>query len=104
VASPGQPRSEVRGAAAAFDPAAYDEQRLAADAAAMERMREVSAAESAAAEVQPEAAPPGAWKWEIRKQIWDMMEEQDLADFPRPGGQSRAWPGGHPCFARQKES
>lgn len=33
-----------------------------------------------------EAAPgsvAGAWKWEIRKQIWDLLEERDLADFPR---------------------
>ena len=39
-------------------------------------------------EAEEEAAAPGskagAWKWEIRKRIWDMMEEKNIAQFPRP--------------------
>lgn len=27
---------------------------------------------------------PGAWKWAIRKRIWDHLEANDIADFPRP--------------------
>eukprot|EP00897_Mesotaenium_endlicherianum_P001422 jgi/Mesen1/1307/ME000013S00793 len=27
---------------------------------------------------------PGAWKWAIRKRIWDLLEEQNLAKMPRP--------------------
>ncbi|KAL4440528.1 hypothetical protein ABPG75_003529 [Micractinium tetrahymenae] len=78
-----------------FDAAAYDAQRLAADAAAMKAMKAKSevessmeaAASAAAAEGDAGAAPgplAGAWKWAIRKQIWDLLEENDLADFPRP--------------------
>lgn len=25
-----------------------------------------------------------AWKWRIRKQVWNYLEDNDLADFPRP--------------------
>ncbi|CAK0818239.1 unnamed protein product [Prorocentrum cordatum] len=25
-----------------------------------------------------------AWKWEVRKQVWNYLEDNDLADFPRP--------------------
>eukprot|EP00271_Cylindrocystis_brebissonii_P004276 TRINITY_DN15915_c0_g1_i1.p1 TRINITY_DN15915_c0_g1~~TRINITY_DN15915_c0_g1_i1.p1 ORF type:complete len:897 (+),score=151.62 TRINITY_DN15915_c0_g1_i1:192-2882(+) len=27
---------------------------------------------------------PGAWKWGIRKKIWDLLEEKNLAQKPRP--------------------
>lgn len=30
------------------------------------------------------AAAPGAWKWAIRKRIWDTMEATNAADNPRP--------------------
>ena len=30
------------------------------------------------------AAQPGAWKWAIRKKVWDGLEANDEADFPRP--------------------
>ena len=30
------------------------------------------------------ASQPGAWKWAIRKTIWDTLEATDEADFPRP--------------------
>jgi 5-formyltetrahydrofolate cyclo-ligase len=80
-----------RAASSAVDAAEYNRQRLAADAAARDRMRDLSAAEQAAAAASPPAGeeaaaapPPGAWKWEIRKRIWDLMEEQNIADFPRP--------------------
>merc|ERR1719265_1197089 len=25
-----------------------------------------------------------AWKWKLRKQVWNFLEDNDLADFPRP--------------------
>ncbi|XP_066493839.1 methenyltetrahydrofolate synthase domain-containing protein isoform X1 [Tiliqua scincoides] len=31
-----------------------------------------------------EQGSPGVSKWDIRKKIWDYMEEKNLADFPRP--------------------
>lgn len=58
--------------APAFDSAAFDAERLAKDATARD--------EAAAAM----AAAPGAWKWAIRKKVWNTLEETDAADFPRP--------------------
>lgn len=26
----------------------------------------------------------GAWKWAIRKRVWDLLESEDLAQLPRP--------------------
>ena len=86
--------------AAAFDADAYNAQRLEQDGQAMAAMAAKCEAESGAEAAAAAAAaasstaagtaeqalppPPGAWKWEIRKQIWDMMEENDISDFPRP--------------------
>ena len=55
-----------------FDSAAFDADRLAKDAVARD--------EAAAAM----AAQPGAWKWVVRKKIWDTLEATNEADFPRP--------------------
>ena len=66
----------------AFDTAAYDAQRLAADAAAMAAMKAKSEVESGMEEAAAAAAgsagsapgpPAGAWKWAIRKQVGKMM-------------------------------
>jgi len=65
-------RATARDAAPAFDSAAFDADRLAKDAVARD--------EAAAAM----AAQPGAWKWAVRKRIWDTLEKTDAADFPRP--------------------
>lgn len=37
------------------------------------------AATVAAAEAQLPGSAAGAWKWEIRKRIWDYMEANDIA-------------------------
>jgi len=29
-------------------------------------------------------AKPGAWKWAIRQRIWDLLEQTDVAQHPRP--------------------
>jgi 5-formyltetrahydrofolate cyclo-ligase len=58
--------------ASSFDTSAFDADRLAKDAVARD--------EAAAAM----AAQPGAWKWAVRKKIWDTLEATDEADFPRP--------------------
>jgi 5-formyltetrahydrofolate cyclo-ligase len=57
---------------ALFDAAAFDADRLAKDDAAR------------AAMVLAMEAAPGAWKWAIRKRVWDVMEANNYADFPRP--------------------
>ncbi|KAK7380516.1 hypothetical protein VNO78_33029 [Psophocarpus tetragonolobus] len=54
----------------AFDAAAFEAERLALDAEARRAMAE--------------AADPKAWKWVIRKRIWDLMEAHNFANNPRP--------------------
>lgn len=66
-----------------FDAAKFDAQRLAADARAR-----TAAAAQAASEAAAEATAPGsregAWKWGLRKRMWDHMEATDVARPPRP--------------------
>ncbi|KAK9049884.1 hypothetical protein SSX86_031147 [Deinandra increscens subsp. villosa] len=57
-----------------FDESSYEAERLRLDAKAIESM----AIEAAA------AADPKAWKWAIRKRVWDLMEARNIAQFPRP--------------------
>lgn len=63
----------------AFDEAAYEAERLRLDAKARESM---------AAELDRndngDDDDPKAWKWMIRKRIWDLMEARNIAQFPRP--------------------
>lgn len=59
-----------------FDVAAYEKDRLTKDAQAMEKMEQI-----ASAEFDKLRTP---WKWEIRKRMWDFMEDNDIAQFPRP--------------------
>ncbi|KAG5051154.1 hypothetical protein JHK87_003352 [Glycine soja] len=54
----------------AFDAAAFEAERLALDAESRRAMAE--------------AAYPKAWKWVIRKRIWDVMEARNFANNPRP--------------------
>lgn len=55
-----------------------EEERLKLDAEAMKAMAEV-----AESQVE-EANAPGAWKWAIRKRVWDILESKNLAQDPRP--------------------
>jgi 5-formyltetrahydrofolate cyclo-ligase len=59
-----------------LDDAAYEKDRLEKDAQAMGAMKEISENEFSKLRTP--------WKWVIRKRIWDMMEEKDIARFPRP--------------------
>lgn len=63
---------------AIFDEAAYEAERLSKDAEARKAMAEASQKETR------NEADPKAWKWIIRKWIWDLMEAQNIAQFPRP--------------------
>lgn len=70
-----------------FDADAYDAERLALDAEAMNIMEEAATAAMAAGESQAaeEALEfRGAWKWAIRKRVWDLLERKNIAQFPRP--------------------
>jgi 5-formyltetrahydrofolate cyclo-ligase len=78
-----------------FDEQSYETDRLAKDAQAMETMKAVAELElseddntnkskssnSTTAAVGELRSP---WKWKLRKRIWDYMEENDIARFPRP--------------------
>ena len=60
----------------AFDEAAYEKDRLEKDQQAMDAMKKVAESEYANLRTP--------WKWTIRRRIWDYMEENDIANFPRP--------------------
>ncbi|KAH6782504.1 NagB/RpiA/CoA transferase-like superfamily protein [Perilla frutescens var. frutescens] len=64
--------------AATFDEAAYEAERLSLDAAARESMAQKSVIEVG------DSGDPKAWKWVIRKRVWDLMEARNIAQFPRP--------------------
>ena len=60
-----------------------EEQRLQNDALARTQMAEHMKA-VAEAEARGETGDRGAWKWAIRKRIWDHMEAENIAAPPRP--------------------
>jgi 5-formyltetrahydrofolate cyclo-ligase len=75
-----------------FDEESYEKDRLAKDAKAMDAMKAVADIElnkkgdssdiSNNNDKQQQLRSP--WKWTLRKRIWDYMEENDIARFPRP--------------------
>jgi len=60
-----------------------EEERLRNDALARDRMK-LHMQAVAEAEARGETGDRGAWKWAIRKRIWDYMEANDIAANPRP--------------------
>lgn len=61
-----------------FDDAAYEAERHRLDAEARKAMAETSEIET------QNQQDPKAWKWVIRKRVWDLMEAKNIAQFPRP--------------------
>ncbi|EEF38047.1 5-formyltetrahydrofolate cyclo-ligase-like protein COG0212 isoform X2 [Ricinus communis] len=59
-----------------FDESTFEAERLRLDAKARESMAETSKLEM--------QLDPKAWKWVIRKRIWDFMEARNIAQNPRP--------------------
>lgn len=59
-----------------FNESTFETERLRLDSMARESMAEASQREM---EVDPKA-----WKWVIRKRIWDLMEARNFAQNPRP--------------------
>ncbi|KAG2443221.1 hypothetical protein HYH02_009295 [Chlamydomonas schloesseri] len=80
MASPDAGRAPTGGA---FDAESYNAERLKLDEQARDGMR-TQLARDASAEAAAPGSVAGAWKWAIRKKIWDYMEENDIARFPRP--------------------
>lgn len=64
-----------------FDSAAFEAERNRLDAEARQSMARVAGSSLAAA---AEGEDPKAWKWGIRKRIWDLMEAEGIAQNPRP--------------------
>ncbi|QHO14448.1 5-formyltetrahydrofolate cyclo-ligase-like protein [Arachis hypogaea] len=63
---------------AALDEAAFEAERLALDAEARSAMAQQGQASIS------DSNDPKAWKWIIRKRIWDSMEAHNFAQNPRP--------------------
>ncbi|KAK9289021.1 hypothetical protein L1049_017492 [Liquidambar formosana] len=61
-----------------FDEGAFEAERMSLDAKARETMAEASKREA------EDDDDPKAWKWRIRKRVWDMMEALNIAQNPRP--------------------
>ena len=73
-----------------FDEASYEKDRLAKDAQAMDAMKAIAEKELAQDDNKSKDDDTfgqnlrSPWKWKLRKRIWDYMEENDIARFPRP--------------------
>ncbi|KDP36591.1 hypothetical protein JCGZ_08358 [Jatropha curcas] len=63
-----------------FNESAFEADRLRLDSKARESMAETSKREMDAG-IEDD---PKAWKWVIRKRIWDLMEARNFAQNPRP--------------------
>ncbi|XP_022851280.1 5-formyltetrahydrofolate cyclo-ligase-like protein COG0212 isoform X3 [Olea europaea var. sylvestris] len=61
-----------------FNDEAYEAERLRLDAEARNSMADKS---SKGVQIEDD---PKAWKWVIRNRVWDLMEAQNIAQFPRP--------------------
>jgi len=77
-----------------FDEESYEKDRLAKDKEAMNAMEAVADAELSKGSTIDNSNSSNSsndgkqlrspWKWVLRKRIWDYMEENDIARFPRP--------------------
>ncbi|GIL93346.1 hypothetical protein Vretifemale_20758, partial [Volvox reticuliferus] len=76
-------RTMLQAAPKPFDVNSYNTERLRLDEQARDGMRAQLARDEASERSLP-GSVAGAWKWALRKQIWDFMEATDIARFPRP--------------------
>ncbi|XP_077240087.1 nagB/RpiA/CoA transferase-like superfamily protein isoform X2 [Tasmannia lanceolata] len=61
-----------------FDETTFEAERLRLDSQARDSMAEIAQNESGS------ETDPKAWKWRIRKRVWDLMEAENIAQNPRP--------------------
>ncbi|XP_064969070.1 5-formyltetrahydrofolate cyclo-ligase-like protein COG0212 isoform X2 [Musa acuminata AAA Group] len=80
--APAAARVDGASSSSSFDPAAFEAERLRLDAEARASMAAAAAASDAEGEGQ--GGDPKAWKWKIRKRVWDLLEAEDIARNPRP--------------------
>ncbi|XVE60105.1 hypothetical protein DITRI_Ditri05aG0100400 [Diplodiscus trichospermus] len=76
-------RKNYNSEAKEFDESAFEAERLRLDAKARESMAQTSKRVMEAI-TEEEEEDPKAWKWVIRKRVWDLMEAQNIAQNPRP--------------------
>ncbi|KAK6246432.1 hypothetical protein QUC31_001199 [Theobroma cacao] len=77
-----QGRKNYHSDAKEFDESAFEAERLRLDAKARDSMAQTSKRVMEA--LAEEEDDPKAWKWVIRKRIWDLMEARNIAQNPRP--------------------
>ena len=77
-------RNSNNDGANAMDEGAFEAERLRLDAEARRSMADQMAATQQHDEDEEETSSSGAWKWVIRKRIWDSMESLNIAQNPRP--------------------
>ncbi|EOY16778.1 NagB/RpiA/CoA transferase-like superfamily protein isoform 2 [Theobroma cacao] len=77
-----QGRKNYHSDAKEFDESAFEAERLRLDAKARDSMAQTSKRVMEA--LAEEEDDPQAWKWVIRKRIWDLMEARNIAQNPRP--------------------
>ncbi|CAL9094669.1 unnamed protein product [Musa acuminata var. zebrina] len=80
--APAAARVDGASSSSSFDPLAFEAERLRLDAEARASMAAAAAASDAEGEGQ--GGDPKAWKWKIRKRVWDLLEAEDIARNPRP--------------------
>lgn len=78
LASAARARTERAASSSSFDPQAFEAERVRLDAEARASMAAIASEEGAAEEDLK------AWKWKIRKRVWDLLEAEDVARNPRP--------------------
>eukprot|EP00929_Paragymnodinium_shiwhaense_P087110 TRINITY_DN47404_c0_g1_i2.p1 TRINITY_DN47404_c0_g1~~TRINITY_DN47404_c0_g1_i2.p1 ORF type:complete len:219 (+),score=12.43 TRINITY_DN47404_c0_g1_i2:56-712(+) len=61
-----------------------EEERLKLDKEARDGMEEYMVKIEDLAAKGNVRAQKTAWKWKVRKKVWNYLEDNDLADFPRP--------------------
>ncbi|XP_073013849.1 5-formyltetrahydrofolate cyclo-ligase-like protein COG0212 [Typha latifolia] len=66
-----------------FDSAEFEAERLRLDAEARAAMAK-TAADAVGDSEAAGSGDPKAWKWKIRKRVWDLMEAEGIARNPRP--------------------
>ncbi|KAF9609121.1 hypothetical protein IFM89_013375 [Coptis chinensis] len=68
-----------------FNEAAYEVERLTLDSKARNEMAEKAKKEIRnSSSSKEEEVEDKAWKWRIRKRVWDLMEREKIAQNPRP--------------------
>ncbi|KAI3972428.1 hypothetical protein MKW92_025766 [Papaver armeniacum] len=68
-----------------FNEAAFETERLRLDSKAREEMAEKSQIDISSSNAAKEGEEdPKAWKWIIRKRVWDMTEAENISQNPRP--------------------